>query len=453
MRIAALEGKRVALFGLGREGWAMYRVLRARLPQQALTILDDSPLAEADLVQLAADSAVDCVTGEAARHSLGDFDVVIKSPGISPYTPEFKAARADGTVLTSPTRLWFAEHPHARTVCITGTKGKSTTSSLLAHLLRYAGVETVLAGNIGIPLWECEDTHSQPQTALFIIELSSYQTSDLDARPGLCVLLNLFPEHTDWHGSHEIYYRDKLNLLIQTGTHPKIVNRADPRSLARLPELPNYRCFNDPQGFHVRGGEIREGDRRVLAAGKSPLPGAHNLSNLCAVLAVLRELDVDLERCLDGLTSFHGLPHRLHLLAERNGVRYVDDSISTTPQSVVAALAAFPGETVTLLVGGYERGLDWSELAIWLAANPLHRLIAMGANGRRIMASVTAALDDAAPPMHYAPHLQEAVELAARLTPKGGMVLLSPGSPSYGEFVNFTARGKAFAIAAGLPGG
>jgi UDP-N-acetylmuramoyl-L-alanine---L-glutamate ligase len=426
MRIADLPA-RTAIFGLGREGEAMLRAIRCRRPDLAVTILNDSPLTLPD------DDLTHVISGACARQVLGDFEVIIKSPGVSPYAPEFIQAQAQGVTLTSPTRLWFSEYPQARTLCVTGTKGKSTSASLLAHLLRYSGARVALGGNIGLPLWEIAPNSAD----WWVIELSSYQTSDLDAQPDLSILLNLYPEHTDWHGAY--YFRDKLNLLHCTGAHPKIVNRNDANTLKYLPDLPNYHWFNDRQGFHVRAGEVWRAEQKIPLCLK--LPGAHNLSNLCAVFTALDVLGFDPASCAPGLMDFIALPHRLHFLGEYQGVGAVDDSISTTPQSVIAALAAFPHDAITLLVGGYERHLDWGVLAEYLHQHPIHCVICMGANGARI----AQALQDCPVTLACAATLTEAVPLARRLTPQHGLILLSPGSPSYGEFKNFQERGQVFA--------
>jgi UDP-N-acetylmuramoylalanine--D-glutamate ligase len=430
-----LHNKNTAIFGLGREGWASYRAIRRLFPHKPLTVLNDTPLSETDSAALAQDAHVCVITGAAARDTLDNFDVIIKSPGISPYCSAFQAARDR---LTSATRLWFAAHPDAHPLCITGTKGKSTSASLLAQALRAAGKRVNLGGNIGLPVWDLDENAD-----FWVLELSSYQTSDLDAQPGVSVLLNLYPEHTDWHGDAVTYFRDKLNLLVQTAALPKIVNAADANTVRLLPELDNYYYFNRNDGFHVKAGAILRGADLILPANRLALPGAHNLSNLCAVLTTLAVLNIDLNTAmLDSLCEFRGLPHRLFVLGEKNGVRYIDDSISTTPQSTIAALSAFAGTPLTLLVGGYERQLDWTPLATFLADSPIHAVIAMGANGRRILDTLGFG--------EYRESLAEALRLAQDTTPPGGTVLLSPGAPSYGQFNNFQARGRKFAELAGF---
>jgi UDP-N-acetylmuramoylalanine--D-glutamate ligase len=185
------------------------------------------------------------------------------------------------------------------------------------------------------------------------------------------------------------------------------------------------------------------------------LPGAHNLSNLCAALTVIRAAGIDPLDCAAAVASFQALPHRLSKLGASGGLEFIDDSISTTPQSATAALAAFAGRRVTLLLGGYERHLDWRKAADFIAQQA-HAVVTMGSNGGRIAQAIReaiAARELAAPPkLIETADLPAAVAAAIATTPPGGIVLLSPGSPSYGEFNNFQERGAAFARAAGLAG-
>ena len=245
MRISQLDGRRVALWGWGGEGRAAYHAIRSRLPALALTLFcTDAETADAN----ALGDARLAIKTDASATRLSAFDVVIKSPGISPYRAEVVAAAGQGTRFIGGTGLWFAEHAGAdglvaRSVCVTGTKGKSTTTALLAHLLRAGGHVTALAGNIGLPLLALLDPPTEP--AFWIIELSSYQTGDVaasGAHPEVAVALNVFPEHLDWHGSEARYVSDKLQLL--TGARPRIaVFNAGDATLAalgsRLASAPN----------------------------------------------------------------------------------------------------------------------------------------------------------------------------------------------------------------------
>ena len=204
MHIAELADRRVAIWGFGREGRAAIRALRQRCGEQHFTLFCSA--AEVDAVR-AFDPALEIIAGEPDAATLGRFDVVVKSPGISAYKPALLTAQAQGTRFTSGTALWFDENQGARVIAVTGTKGKSTTSALLAHLARALGVRTALAGNIGLPLLELLDQ----QADLWVIELSSFQTGEAGSLE-LGVVTSLYEEHLDWHGSREQYVVDKLRL-------------------------------------------------------------------------------------------------------------------------------------------------------------------------------------------------------------------------------------------------
>lgn len=455
MRISQLEGKRVALWGWGREGRAAFAVLRQRLPALALTLF--CPEAEAAAARAEAGDALQ-VRSDVSGDSLAAFEVVIKSPGISPYGDAAVAAAAQGTQFIGGTSLWFAEHADAEgtvrdTVCVTGTKGKSTTTSLLAHLLRASGARTGLVGNIGLPLLEVLEP--QPAPAYWAVELSSYQTGEVarsGAHPQVAVVLNLFPEHLDWHGSEARYIQDKLALV--TGAAPRIavLNAADPH-LAAL-SLPDSEVvwFNQPQGWHMRGEWVYRGGQQVFDTANTPLPGRHNRGNLCAVLAAIEALGLDAVALAPAVQAFRPLPNRLQTICSRDGLRFVNDSISTTPHASLAALECFAGQRIALLVGGHDRGLDWHDFVDHMAHDvPPVEIVTMGANGPRIHALLQPLADAGRFGLHAAGDLEEAVRLArAALGGQGGVVLMSPGAPSYGVYRDYVARGRHFAELAGF---
>lgn len=459
MKIDDLAGRRVAIWGFGTEGRATLRALQARLPGQRVAVLNDAPLPPSLREELSLAPEVELQLGSAALAALPSYEVIVKSPGVSPYVgpsaAALEAARAAGSEITSATQIWFDENPAARTLAITGTKGKSTTVALTAHLLRVAGLRVAVGGNIGKAMIDSVASPPQPEPEIWVIELSSYQTASLLARPSIAVLLNLFPEHLDWHGTVAAYYRDKLRLLGRSasGVTPGavVVNAADPESLRQGDGWVGATRFNDREGIHVRDDQVWDAERPLIASGRLPLLGAHNLSNLCAALSAVRLAGVDPAAIVEAVESFRGLPHRLFALGERGSVLWVDDSISTTPQSAQAAVAAFAGRPVTLLLGGFERGLDYRQLARYAVERPVETVITLPDNGARIAEAVRQARGArSAPKLIEADDLQQAVSLAAASTQAGGVVLLSPAAPSFGRFRDYRERGEEFAKAVGF---
>ncbi len=438
--LAALAGRRVAVWGYGREGRATLAALRERSPAQSLTLFCSA--AEADEARRR-DPALSVIDHEPDAQALAQYEVVVKSPGISRYLPAIAEAEARGTRFTSGTALWFGENPQARVVAVTGTKGKSTTSALIAHLARALGVYTALAGNIGLPLLELRGQSAE----LWVIELSSFQTGEAGPLE-LGVITSLYEEHLDWHGSRERYLDDKLKLAA--AARRLLVNGTQPLLLERTAKHPQRLLFGLADGWHVRDGFIRRRERPVFEIAQLAAPGLHNALNACAALAALEASGLDALRAAPALASFRPLPHRLQPLGRLHGLDWINDSISTTPQATLAALESLHGHEVVALIGGHDRGLDWSDFVAAMQRQAPRALVCSGANGPRI----AQALRDAAvrTELVLVDTLAQAVEQARALAPPGGCVLLSPGAPSFDQFRDYAERGRRFAEMAGFDG-
>ena len=446
--ISRLDGLRVALWGWGREGRAAYRALRRRLPTLPMTVFCSA--GEVEETRALGDALLTSDTDASVEH-LSRFDVVVKSPGISPYRPEALGAAQRGTRFVGGTTLWFAENPDARTICITGTKGKSTTTALLAHLLRASGHSTALCGNIGMPLLELLDI--QPAPEFWAIELSSYQTRDVAASgvsPEIAVATNVFPEHLDWHGSEVRYVEDKLGLFVDAKPVIAILNRSD-RTLAAL-DLPDseVRFFGDETGWHLRGDVIHRREQAVFDTSGLPLPGHHNRGNLCAVLAAIEALGLDAAALAPHAATFQPLPHRLQTLGVRDGIVYVNDSISTTPHASLAALDCFRTQRVALIVGGHDRGVEWAGFAEAMRTQAPAAIVTLGQNGPKIHALLAPIAAAAGFALAQADDLAEAFARARDMLGGKGVILLSPGAPSFGAYRDYTERGRHFAALAGF---
>ena len=435
MRIAELADRRVAIWGYGREGRAALAALRSRLPQSRFKVFCSD--AEAN------DVRGEAITTPPDAAALSAFDVVIKSPGISAYRPEIIEAQHNGTLFTSGTALWFAEHPEARVIAVTGTKGKSTVTALIAHFLRSLGRRTALAGNIGLPLLELLDPPELPDW--WVVELSSFQTRAAP-RVEIGVVNNLYEEHLDWHGTRERYAADKLALANASRT--LIVNALQPELVTRTAAHAHRVTFGDAAGWHVRDDAVFRGSRHVVDIASLPLPGEHNALNVCAALTALEAAGEDAVAALSRIGTFRALPHRLQPLGVRDGITWIDDSIATTPQATLEALASLRGRAVTVLVGGHDRGLDWRAFADAVRHEPPHAIVTMGANGARISRELRENAGNC--PLQSVTNLREAVSAAGEITRPSGVVLLSPGAPSFDQFRDYAERGRAFAMLAGF---
>jgi len=447
MRISELEGRRVALWGFGREGQAALDAIRRRLPTLALTLFCSE--AEAVGARARLDDRLHIRTG-VDEAQLAAFEIVVKSPGISPYAAPAAGAALHGTQFIGGSALWFAEHAAkahpGRVLCVSGTKGKSTVTALIAHLLRAIGKPTALAGNIGLPLLSLLDVEAEP--AYWAIELSSYQSADA-LRPDVAVLLNLYPEHLDWHGGEDRYFADKLKLITAAQPRAVVLNANDRRLREQTIAVP-CSWFDSPAGWHLRGDRVYRGEHRVLDSRGLPLPGRHNGLNLCAALAALEMLGLDAVALAPHAASFQPLPHRLQRLGTHDGLDYINDSISTTPHASLAALDCFAGRRVAILVGGFDRGLDWSVFAERVRERPPLAVITQGENGPRIFDRLTPLARGGRFALSAAEDMAEAL-VQARLALGGeGVVLLSPGAPSFPRYRDYVERGRHFAALAGF---
>ena len=421
----------VLLYGAGREARSTRAFLKARAPGLKVYVTVDSGAADIDDAELIAPTDLQAAI-EAKR-----FGTIVKSPGVSRYRPIFLLAREAGIAVTSNLNLWAEYYREGRTViAITGTKGKSTTATLVHLMLTQSGLDAGLAGNVGLAPLEIADKHK-----IVVFELSSYQTADMAFSPDIAAITNLTPEHTDWHRDVERYYADKLNLIDRDLPFPVGLGPGAATNAMVLAALRDMRRILPPLAPFIA-------DRIASAVGKSRLKGAHNLDNARLAAQIALAAGAGLEGVIKGIHAFVPLPHRLEE-HQIGGVTFVDDSISTTPEATKAALAAYPGTRIALIAGGHERQQDYTELASLLAARGVTVLVTLPVTGDRL-ATATAA---AAPQIEVAEAgtLEAALEALAHRREKFDTVILSPGAPSYGQlekpgvvFKDFDERGRAF---------
>ncbi|MCD4676229.1 MAG: UDP-N-acetylmuramoyl-L-alanine--D-glutamate ligase [Desulfobacula sp.] len=450
MRLCDLKEKKIAIWGLGKEGWSILRVIKQKFHKKPIAILNDNPLSEESITQLKSYEKISLYVGNNISSSLLFFDVIIKSPGVSSYRPEIQIAKNKGVIFTTTTNIWFAEHPKEIIICITGTKGKSTTASIVYQLLVKLGFNACLVGNIGIPLFDAINMDSIPD--YWIVELSSYQLCDFNASPSIGILLNLFSEHLDWHGDISAYHRDKLNLFTNMENKYAIINKKINKTSLQFQKKIKLIYFNDQINIHYSNNNIYDGSKILISTKSIPFQGEHNLSNLCAALTVIRCLDINIQSCIEYLQSLTKLPHRLSIVGEWDNKIYVDDSISTIPESAIAAVKSFKGRPITILLGGFDRGVIYDELIDFLLNNvSINAVITMPSNGRIIaeLFKKKSIKDDISSlsKLYEANNLFHAVKIAKRVTPVGGVVLLSPAASSYDKFNNFEERGLHFSNA------
>jgi len=425
-----LRGTRAGVWGLGVEGQANLRKLAALGAEPVL--VDDHPPAEGP------GGRPVLATGDGGLDALAACDVVVKTPGVSRYRPEVAELSGRGVPVTGGLGLWLAEADRDRVVCITGTKGKSSVAAVSGHLLRRWGYQCLVGGNIGQPPWD--PGHDGTGYDYWVIETSSYQATDLPCSPPVVAVTSLHPDHLDWHGDVETYYRDKLSACSQPGADLTIANGDSGLLRERAGQL-------GPRVEWVRAGDD-PGAGWMDALG---LLGAHNRRNALIARACLRALGVpqaaDESALAAAAAGFVPLASRLQVIGEAGGVTFVDDSLSTNVLPTLAAMDAFPGRRVALIAGGHDRGIDYAPLAAGLAARDTPTLVlAVPDSGPRIQAAIEAESPGKVEVAACA-DLAAAVERGYRWARPDGVVLLSPAAPSFGRFRDYRDRGEAFARA------
>jgi UDP-N-acetylmuramoylalanine--D-glutamate ligase len=414
----------VLLYGAGREARSTRAFIKARSPQTKVFVTVDSGEIDIEDVETIAPADLPQAIAEAR------FATIVKSPGVSRYRPVFAMAREAGIAVTSNLNLWGEYYREGlKVIAITGTKGKSTTATLLNLMLTHSGLDAGLAGNVGLAPLEIADKHK-----IVVFELSSYQTADMAFTPDIAGITNLYPEHVDWHRDVEHYYADKLNLIDRDKPFPVALGegaRDNPLVLTALRDRHRIVPYLAP--FLA--------DRLASAVSRSRLKGEHNLDNARLAAQLALAAGGDIEGIIRGIAAFEPLPHRLqeHVFGD---TLFVDDSISTTPEATKAALAAYPDRRIALIAGGHERNQDYAELATLLAPRGVVLLVCLPVTGDRLATATYAA----APEIEVleAKNLQTAMETLSGRRARFDAVILSPGAPSYNQFKNFEERGEAF---------
>lgn len=442
-----LKNKRILVLGVGVSNRPLVRLLlRYGID---VTCCDKTPREklDAEVLRLEADGAK-LHLGEGYLDGLSG-DVVFRTPGLHPDTPQIKALREAGAVITSEMEAFFAVCP-AQIIAVTGSDGKTTTSTLISELLKKQGFRVWLGGNIGTPLLDKAD--EMEPTDLVVLELSSFQLMYFPYSPHTAVITNLSPNHLDIHKDMEEYVAAKENLYLhQKADDVLILNRDNavthsfvPKARGRVLEF--SRLTEPEQGVFLRDGVIwRKGEtlEKVLDQSDILLPGIHNVENyMAAILAVGDRVSTENIRAV--ARSFGGVEHRIELVREKDGVRYYNDSIASSPTRTIAGLRSFDQKLI-LIAGGYDKHVPFEPLGPEIVDH-VKTLILTGATAPKIEAAVLAAPNYApgSPEILHEEDFYEAVRLASRVAKPGDVVILSPAGPAFDKFKNFAVRGKEY---------
>ncbi|MBR2284679.1 MAG: UDP-N-acetylmuramoyl-L-alanine--D-glutamate ligase [Ruminococcus sp.] len=435
-----LQGKSVCLLGFGREGRSTYGIIEKYCEPSAVAIADLNPV---EREKNSLPESVELICGKGYQDCLDRFDIVFKSPGIvlEKQPDELKCT------VTSETQVFFEVY-RRQIVGITGTKGKSTVTSLIYHILKENGLDAKLAGNIGIPVFDI--VPEMTEDSVVVCELSCHQLEYMTVSPHIAVFLNLYEEHLDHYGTMERYYNAKKNIYLHQKSDDLLLISSDIAPEDKCSEVITISALDENADIYVSNGSldnhlIEDVTRAcyTIPAKDVKLLGVHNHYNIAAAHTICGMLGVSDEGFTRALCTFDPLSHRLEYAGTYRGIRWYDDSISTACATAIEAVKSIP-DPGCILIGGMDRGIDYTPLVEFLVGSDIE-VICMEASGRRVFEM----LKKAAKPrrmghIHYAAHLEIAVAIAADITPAGRSCVLSPAAASYGIFRNFEERGDVF---------
>lgn len=438
-----LKNKKIIILGFGVEGKSNYRFIRKYFPEMHIVVAYKKSDLENEAEYLEKDNNLEFITGEDYLKGIEKFDVIIKSPGIS-----FKGIDTSAFInkVTSQLEL-FLEYTNCYTIGITGTKGKSTTSSLIYDMLLEQGKKTILLGNIGIPIFD--HIEEIEQDMYVVLEMSSHGLEYIKRSPNIAILLNLYEEHLDHYESLYKYIEAKYNIFKYQKDNDIAIYNMDNELMNNF----NYKYKENDYGITIEGksnqtkntiylkdNKVYYNDKIIYNADDTRnLKGIHNLNDIMFVLAVSNILNLDLDKTIKTVNNFKPLEHRMEFVGTYNGVDYYNDSIATIPESTINCIKALE-KVNTLIVGGNDRGIDLTDFIKYLENTDIENIICLPKTGEYIYNQINK--NDKTVIMVQ--NLEKAVENAKKLTKKGTICALSPAASSYGYFKNFKERGEKF---------
>ncbi len=414
------QHKSIAILGFGREGKSALHLLQKYLPKTKICIADAQ---QGTFEYLETNPLISIQSGKNYLNGIENYDLIIKSPGVQ---LDLNHKKLFGSKLSSLTAL-FMQFFHKQCIGITGTKGKSTTSSLIYHILHDAGRDSILAGNIGKPIFDCIELVAK--NSIVVYELSAHQLELCRHSPHIAILLNLFEEHLDYFGSTKAYHDAKCNIYRFQDARDHLLLPEELKNIKNVPALQHIINANANAAPAFTSDELK-------------LPGKHNFLNALFAAKAASLLHIDAKKITESIKSFSGLAHRLEYLGTYKGIKFYNDSISTVPEATIAALKALP-DAHSLILGGFDRGINYQILADFLPKSRVKKIYYMGEAGKRMMQLFQCNLPETIS-VHWLETLDEIVQHIFSKSPEDALCLLSPAAASYDRYKNFEERGSDF---------
>lgn len=446
--IKYLENKKINILGFGLEGNSSYAFIRKHLKNQIIYISDEKISEEEKQFITSKDPYVIFIDNDKFYENLNTYDLILKSPGIS-----FKDIDTSSFINNIKSQLeLLLEFVDIKTIGISGTKGKSTTSSLIYECLKDQNLDCVLLGNIGVPVFDYIDKLNP--NVVMVLEMSSHQLQYMNKSPNISILLNIYEEHLDHYKSYDEYIESKLNIFTHqtekdfflynydNDTLKKFVSKYPINGTSYEVTFENKTTYNSNK-IYIKDNYIFINDKQIYNLDSDrKLIGNHNVNNIMFVLGVVDILNLDTEKAIHSINNFDPLPHRMELVGTYNDVTYFNDSIATIPESTINSINGLSQkqEINTLIFGGLDRGINYSEFISFLNKGLIENLICLPNTGHIIADKLTNTTIN----KYKVETLEEAVNIAKEVTKKNTICLLSPASASYGFFKNFKERGNQF---------
>ena len=431
-----LDGKKIAILGFGMEGKSTYKFIR-KFSNCILYILDQKDYSDDELIK---DDSNIVVISDNYLSNLDSYDIIIKAPGVVLKDIDITSFKDK---ITSQLEL-LMEVNRKNIIGVTGTKGKSTTTTLIYEIFKNSGYDAHLLGNIGTPIFD--DIDNFKDDSILVIEMSALQLEFVNVSPHVAILLNLFEEHLDHAGSVEHYYENKLNIFKYQDKLDTGIYAYDNDNVRKYIDNNIYKqdmvsvSLKDNTHMHIRDNYIYYKNKKLYdITSKRNLIGDANLENIMFSLAVAEVYYLPLDKVIDTINNFKPLAHRLELVGEYNGITYYDDAIATIPEACINAIKSLI-KVDTLILGGMDRGINYDKFIEYLKTNSITNLICMPETGYKIADSLMTSNKR----IYKCETLEDAVSTAKKVTKKGYICLLSPAAASYNKYKNFIEKGNKF---------
>ncbi len=440
--ITLLKDKKIAILGFGKEGQSTYHFIRRHLPDICLTIVDRNDNFKNTCQFLESDNNILYVTGDDYLKSLNNYDLIIKSPGVSLKEIDISKIKDK---LTSQLGL-ILENTKANVIGITGSKGKSTTTSLIYKVLIDQGYDAYLLGNIGIPLLDYIEKITDK--SIMVIEMAALQLEYVRKSPHIGLVLNLFEEHLDFFGTPDKYYSAKLQMFKYQTNNDYSLYSEENETLNNLVTKGNYSgnlmnisFTNDKATLYCDNNYIYyKGERVYDCHQERTLLGNHNLTNIMFVLSVAKLYNLDINKASQSINTFEPLEHRMEKVGTFKGITFYNDAIATIPNATINCIEALKSVD-TLILGGLDRGIDYEPLISYLTTSTVNNIICMPISGNKIGSELEKRSNKK---IYYIEDFKEVVNTAYKITEQSKICLLSPAAPSYNQFKNFEEKGKIY---------